>query len=279
MVAFRQQRVGDGAGLDLGHQDIGRREGVVVPVGVHHDAVVHRDAVAFQHAVQVGQVGVLLRAGEYQQLAAALDVFLQHRALFVRNIAGGRVDEQHVAVLGHGVHVQQGEILHRIVVAALQFVSQGGGEFRFPVAAEQVDLGQVGAHHIVNGRGDLAFAVELQGDGTGGVEVVGIGLVDVVIGDVAALVAGLHHQRVVGHRFVGVLLGEGGVHVGVALEHRDMVGQFLIAVQQLFDDGILLPCLGDPVDGHILVQIGHHCLGVGGEGVELRGGNIELRPA
>ena len=58
-----------------------------------------------------------------------------------------------------------------------------------------------------------------------------------------------------------------------------MLGQVPVPVQQLFNDGVLFTGLYDPVDGHVLFQVGGHHLGVGGQGIELRRRDVELGPA
>lgn len=58
-----------------------------------------------------------------------------------------------------------------------------------------------------------------------------------------------------------------------------MLGQVPVPVQQLFNDGVLFTGLYDPVDGHVLFQVGGHHLGVGGQGIELRRRDIQLGEA
>ena len=176
-----------------------------------------------------------------------------------------------VGLLGDLVHRQQGEGVH-LNVLLLDLVAEGGGQLLLAVALQHVELGQVLSDHVVDGGGDGALAVK------GGVVGVGVHVrlldVDVVVADEAAAVAALHHQAVVLHRLVGVLLGKGGVHVRVLLDHRDVVGQALVLVEQVLDDVVLLAGLDDPVDGHVLFQGVDHHLGVAGDGVELGGADI-----
>ena len=273
IIALVDQRIGHVAAGQVGQQHVGRAEGIVLAVLLHHDALGRGDAVVFQQAVQVGQGAVLSGAGADQQLAAAGHVVLQHGHFLVGKIGGGRVDQYAVSLGRDLVHRQKRQGVD-LVVFLLQLVREGGGQLGLAVALQHIKLGQVLCDHIVDGRGDGALAVEGGGVGVG--VHAALGDVDIVIADIAAAVAGLNDQAVVGDLLVGVLLGEGGVDVGVALGHGDVVGQALVLAQQVFDDVVLLARLHHPVDGHVLLQGVDHHLGVGGDGVQLGGADIVL---
>ena len=262
MAGFLGQRIGDIAAFNVRHQYVGGGEGIMFAVGIHDNTVADGHIIVGQQSVQVRQGRFFLRAGEDQQLAAALHIVAQHCQLFVRDVAGGRIDKEGVAILGNLVYIQQREILNGLIVAAGQLVAEVIGQRDFAVAAEQVDLRQFIRDHVVDGRGDLSLTVEALADRAGGVVAGRVHLIDVVVADVTALVAALDHQRVVHDRFIGVLLGEGRVDVRVFLDHRNEVGQILIAVQQLIQHGAFLPGLSDPVDGHVLVQVGRDHFGI-----------------
>ena len=198
------------------------------PVALHHNALIGGDAVVGKEAVEVFQAALFHGARHHQQLAAAGDVVREHILLLRGDIAGGGVDHHAVGVLRDGVYRQQGEGL-KLHVLLFHLVGEGGGQIRLAVALQHVDLGLVCVDHVVDGGGDGALAVEGGVVGVGGK--VCLGEVDVIIGNVAVAVAALHHQAVVCHRFVGVLLGKGGVDVRVLFLHRNMVGEALVLAQ------------------------------------------------
>ena len=222
-------------------------------VGVDDKAVLGGDAVVGQQAIQIFQHAALHRAGADQQPAAAGDIIGEHLLFLGGKIALGRVDQEAGGVLRDGVHLQQREGLH-LHILLFDLAGKRGGQLALAVALQQIDLGVFVAGHIVDGRGDGPLPVEV-----GGVVAAGVGVdlpqIDVGQGDIAALIAAFHHQAVVGHLLVGVLLGEGGVNVGVALFHRDVVGEAVVFFQQVLDDVVLLAGLDDPVDGHILFSM------------------------
>ena len=243
---------------------------------LHHDALRRRDAVGLQEAVEVGQPGSLHGAGHHQQAAAAGHIGRQRVPLRLGDVALGRVDDEAGGVLRDLGSIQEGEVLHGDVLL-LQTVGEGGRQILLPVAGESIDHRLVGVCHIVDGGGDGPLAVKAGGVAVG---VHGrVGEIDVLIADIAAAVAALHHQGVVVNGAVRVLLGEGGVHVRIPLLHGDMVREALVPVQELADHVVLLVGLDDPVDGDILRQGVHHAFGVAGDGVELAGADVVLRGA
>ena len=248
----------------------------MLPVGLDHNPLVGRHAVLGQEAVEVVQGGAIHRAGHDQQFAAAGHIVGEHIPLLPGDVAGGGVDEEAGGVLRNGVHGQQGEVV-QLHVRLLQLILEGGGQLALAVALQPVELGLLGVDHIIDGRGDGALAVK------GGVVGVGVhvrlGQIDIVVGNKPAALPALHHQAVVLHRLVGVLLGEGGVDVGVFLDHGNVVGQALVFAQEVFDHRVLLAGLHDPVDGHVLLQRVDHHLGVAGDGVELGGADVVLGQA
>ena len=142
------------------------------------------------------------------------------------------------------------------------------------MAFQQIQLGQILGHHIVDGRGDGSLSVK------GDIVVIGVEVclldIDVLIANVPAPVSAFHDQAVVLYRLAGVLLGKGGVDVGVFLDHGNVVGQALVFAQEVFNHRVLLAGLHDPVDGHVLLQRVDHHLGVAGDGVELGGADVIL---
>lgn len=74
--------------------------------------------------------------------------------------------------------------------------------------------------------------------------------VNIVIADITVPVAAFHHKAVVGHILVGILLRKSGVYVGIALDHRDVVGQALVLAQQVLDHIVLFAGLHDPVKAY-----------------------------
>ena len=245
--------------------------GVVVPVLLHHNAVHRLHAVLLQQGIEVGEVFLFGGSGHHQQLAAVLGVLGQHIPLLHGDIRGGGIDHQAVGVLRDVIHGEQGEGI-RLHVRLFDLLGEARGQLTLPVSLQEIQLGQFLVDHIVNGGGDGSLPVERG--------VIGVGVdihfadIDVLIGHVAEPIATLHNEAVVGHRLVGVLLGEGGVHVRVFLHHLDVVGQALVFAQQVFDDVVLLPRLHHPVDGHVLFQGVDHHLGVAGDGVELGGAHV-----
>jgi len=76
--------------------------------------------------------------------------------------------------------------------------------------------------HIGNGACDLAFSVEALAAAVAVGR--GIRIVDLIVGNVPALVAAYDDDRIVLHRFVGVLFGKGRIRIEVFLFNLDMGG-------------------------------------------------------
>ena len=205
-----------------------------------------------------------------------MQVLLQKRQFLLGNIAGRGVDEQGVAILGDRIHVQQREILRQFIVAAGKLAAEIVRQRLLAVTAEQIYLRQIVTDNIVDGRSDLPFPVKALGYRAGGVVGAAVYLIYIGIGDVAALVPARNHKGIVGDLFLGILLGKGREDIGVLLGYGNMVGKILIPIQQLIQHGVFLACLNDPVDIHILAQVGGDHLGVRRKRVQLRRGYIEL---
>ena len=142
------------------------------------------------------------------------------------------------------------------------------------MALENINLGLLFIDHIVDGGSNGTLTVK------GGVIRVGCHVrflqIDVIVGDEAAAVAALHHQTVVFCGFVGVLLGEGGIDIGVFLDHLNVIGKTVVFAQQVFNDLVLFAGLHDPVDRDILLQGVDHHLGVAGNGIQLGCADVVL---
>lgn len=230
--------VGDGMAGHLGEKDVGIA-GIVLPVSLHHDALGGAHSVVGEQAVQIAQGTLFSGAGHDQQLSARFRV--------------------------------AGEHLHLLLDLLLEIV----GQSLLAMSLHHIQLGEILGDHIVDGGGNGTLPVK------GGVVGVGVDIglldVDVVVPDEAAALPALHHEAVVLHRLAGVLLGKGGIDVGILLDHRDVVGEAVIFVQEGLDHIVLLAGLDDPVDGHVLLQRIDHHLGVAGDGVELAGADVIFR--
>ena len=100
------------------------------------------------------------------------------------------------------------------------------------MAGEGVELGQVLVRDVVDGAGERALAREALGVGAGGVVVAVVVLVDVGVADVGVPVAALDDEAVVVDGALGVLLHEGGLHVGVDLGDGELAREGGVAVEE-----------------------------------------------
>ena len=154
----------------------------MVTAGFHHKSVQYADAVVLQNAVQVGELRFVNRACDHQQLAAVFGVIPQHIQLNIGNVALGGVDHHRIGFLWHKVHIQQGNGF-QLDIFLFQCFRECGGQIAFPVTFQQVQDGQLLAHHIVNGGGDGTFTVKARHIGVG--IIVGFVLVNIIIADAA----------------------------------------------------------------------------------------------
>ena len=272
-ILLLRQRGGNVAVRQIRQQHIGSLEGIVLPVALADDALSGSNAVVRENAVEVGQLPVCHRPCQSQQLAAGLHVLGKHVGLFRGEIRSRGIDHQRRRILGDLVHGQQRQRF-RLNVLLLQLICEGLRQVSLAVSLQGVHNGQLGADHIVNGRGNGSLAVEGGGVGIG--ISTALGHIDVRIGHVAVLLPGDHDEGIVAHGLIGVLLGKGRVHIRVFLHHIDVVGQAVIFGKQIVDDIVLLAGLDHPIDGHVLLQCIHHSLGVAGDGIELGGADIQL---
>ena len=142
------------------------------------------------------------------------------------------------------------------------------------MALQGIELGKLGAHHIVDGGGDGPLAVKGGGVGIG--ILAALGDIDVRVGDIAVFLPGDHNEGVVCHGLVGILLGKGGVHIRVLFHHLDAVRQAVVFGKEIVNHIVLLTGLDHPVNGHVLLQGVHHRLGIAGDGIELGGADVQL---
>ena len=143
------------------------------------------------------------------------------------------------------------------------------------MAGEQVHLGEILAHHVVNGAGQLAFSAEAPAFRT---VVVIAGVVhheNVVIVHVPVPLPVLHDQAVF-REAVGILLSEGGKHVRILLHHADFIAEGLVAAQQGFQVAFLLPASDDPVHRHLVRQAAHQLLRLLRQCEQLIGRGVEF---
>ena len=192
----------------------------MLPVLLHHNALCGGDAVVFQKTVQVGQGSILCGTGTDHQLAAAGHIVGQHGHFLLRQIGGGRINQDAVRFLGNFIHSQKRQGVD-LVVFLFQLVREGGRQFGFAMTFQDIQLGQVLGGNIVDGRGDGTLPVE-RGTVAVGVDI-RLGHIDVVVADVPVPVAALHHKAVIGHILIGVLFGKGGIDVRIPLDHRNVV--------------------------------------------------------
>ena len=216
----------------LGQKVDGRGEEVVAVAALDDDAVRGGDAVVLHDGLEVRELrAVLERAGDEDELASGLEVLEYCVALGLRDVAHGGVYEQAVRVLGHAVAREQGQALELDVLLGYSAL-KGAGELALAVAGEGVELGQVLVRDVVDGAGERALAREALGVGAGGVVVAVVVLVDAGVADVGVPVAALDDEAVVVDGALGVLLHEGGLHVGVDLGDGELAREGGVAVEE-----------------------------------------------
>ena len=121
--------------VHVGQQDIGDLEGVVLPVALHHYALIGCHTVAGNQPVQLIQRVFLGGARHDQQLAAAAGILVQHLHLLLGQVAIRAVDHDTAGILRHCVHGEQGERID-LDVFFLQLFLEGGGQLRLPVSLQ-----------------------------------------------------------------------------------------------------------------------------------------------
>ena len=274
IVVFFQQRIGDLAGGNVGQKDVRLLESIMLTVAFHNDTVRGFYAVGLQYAVKVRERAVLSRPGNHKQLTAARQIIFQQRSFFLGNIALRRIDQQCIRIFRDFICIQEGE-RRKLNVLLFNLRLELAGERFLAVAFQCVNLRQLVRDHIVDGRGDGSFSVKGVNIGIG--RIVHVSKVNVVIADIAALVAALHDQAVVRHVLAGVLARKVREYIRVLLGHGDMRGQAFVLAQQIFNDFIFLVRLHDPVDRHVLFQCIDNDFRAAGNRIEIGGSNIILR--
>ena len=247
-------------------------------VSLHHHALCAGKAELRQHGIQLRGLGV--DAAGQQQLAARRQIILQladliHKAVPCGKIAGGRVDDEQVAVLRNSACEQ----IQRLCVDILgvQRIGQGVGQGLLAVVGGIVGVALPGCGKLINGRGDLLFAAKSHA-GRAGCVVVGI-IVLVQVGGIqygAVLPAG-DNQTAGGNILCAILCGKGGVQGGVLLFPAQVPVLGGIVVQQLCDDGILAAGFTEVIDVYILFQPLHQRFGAVAQGVHFGLREVELR--
>ena len=195
--------------------------GIIGGVALHHNAVSWLHAVIRKQAVQIFQDTVLPGGTcNYQQLAAVHHIVRQQTAFVLGQIAFWCINHQAVRILRNGLCIQQRQAFNLNVIL-FHLLLEGAGQVSLTVTFDEVEFRLFTVHHIVNGGGDGSLTVKGSGVGIG----VHIRILDVnvVIADIAAAVAALYDQTVVGNAFTGVLLGKGGIDIRILFHHFDMV--------------------------------------------------------